>query len=113
MFYLWGYTSAFLVYVGLSYFFPAPETIIQTTIYEDSDVISAGSLHEDKAESDTADEKKTVEVLLFDGWRYARLEADEGVVRGLILGVWLGGIYTILETYALLSFSLPRRTTMT
>ena len=62
MFYFWGFTSAFLVYAGLSHFFPAPETIIPTTIYEDSDVISAGSLHEDKAESDAADEKKTVEV---------------------------------------------------
>lgn len=62
MFYFWGYSSAFLVYAGLSHFFPAPETIIPATIYEDSDVISAGSFDEDKAESEEPNEKKTVEV---------------------------------------------------
>ena len=47
-FYFWGYTSAFLVYAGLSYFFPAPETHISETIYDDGDVISG----EEKADSD-------------------------------------------------------------
>jgi NCS1 family nucleobase:cation symporter-1 len=63
MFYFWGYSSAFVVYAGLSYFFPAPETCVPATIYEDSDVISAGSFHgdgEDRAGSE--DEKKVVEV---------------------------------------------------
>jgi nucleobase:cation symporter-1, NCS1 family len=59
MFYFWGYTSAFVVYAGLSYFFPAEETQIPATIYDDdTDVVSA----EDKGESDTPDEKKTYEV---------------------------------------------------
>jgi NCS1 family nucleobase:cation symporter-1 len=62
MFYFWGYTSAFIVYAGLSHFFPAPETIIPATIYEDSDVISAGSFQEGKAEFDMSDEKKAVAV---------------------------------------------------
>ena len=34
-FYLYGFTSAFLVYAGLSHFFPATETLIESTIYED------------------------------------------------------------------------------
>ncbi|KAB5511713.1 allantoin permease [Coniochaeta sp. 2T2.1] len=49
MFYFWGYASAFLVYAGLSHFFPAPETIVPATIYEGSDVMTAGSFHEDMA----------------------------------------------------------------
>lgn len=62
MFYFWGYSSAFVIYAALSYFFPATETIIPATIYEDSDVASTGSFQEDKAESDTPDEKKTIQV---------------------------------------------------
>ncbi len=58
MFYFWGYTSAFVVYAGLSYFFPAPETKIPATIYDDTDVVSA----EEKADSDTPEEKKGLEV---------------------------------------------------
>ena len=59
MFYFWGYTSAFVVYAVLSHFFPAEETQIPETIYDDdTDVVSA----EDKGESDTPDEKKTYEV---------------------------------------------------
>ncbi len=44
MFYLWGYTSAFVVYSTLSYFFPAQETIIPATIYDDVDIISGASV---------------------------------------------------------------------
>ena len=59
MFYFWGYTSAFVVYSLLSYFFPAPETKIPATIYDDTDIISG----EEKAESDTPDEgKKNLEI---------------------------------------------------
>jgi NCS1 family nucleobase:cation symporter-1 len=58
MFYFWGYTSAFVVYAALSYFFPAEETKIPAAIYEDTDVISA----EDKADSDTHEDKKGLEV---------------------------------------------------
>jgi len=53
MFYFWGYTSAFVVYVVLSYFFPATETQIPATIYDDTDVIS-GEVDKD---SDLPDEK--------------------------------------------------------
>jgi len=55
MFYFWGYTSAFLVYLGLNYFFPAPETQVSEAIYGDEDIISA---EDEKAGSDIADEKK-------------------------------------------------------
>lgn len=53
MFYFWGYTSAFVVYALLSHFFPAPETQIPSTIYDDSDVISG----EADKDSDLPDEK--------------------------------------------------------
>ena len=33
MFYLWGYTSAFLIYWALSHFFPPTETLLTQTIY--------------------------------------------------------------------------------
>lgn len=53
MFYFWGYTSAFVVYALLSHFFPAQETHIPATIYDDSDVISG----EPDKDSDIPDEK--------------------------------------------------------
>lgn len=53
MFYFWGYTSAFVVYVVLNYFWPAPETHIPATIYDDGDVISG----EADKDSDLPDEK--------------------------------------------------------
>jgi nucleobase:cation symporter-1, NCS1 family len=59
MFYFWGYSSAFLVYSLLSYFFPAPETIIPATIFDDTDVISAA---DEKADSDGPEDKKALEV---------------------------------------------------
>jgi NCS1 family nucleobase:cation symporter-1 len=59
MFYFWGYTSAFVVYAALSHFFPAEETKIPATIYDDGDVISGEG---EKADSDTPDEKKGYEV---------------------------------------------------
>jgi NCS1 family nucleobase:cation symporter-1 len=33
--YMWGFTSGFLIYCALSYFFPAPETLITSTIREE------------------------------------------------------------------------------
>ncbi|KAK1753665.1 allantoin permease [Echria macrotheca] len=54
MFYFWGYTSAFVVYSALNYFWPHPETKIPAAIYDDTDVISG----EEKADSDTADYSK-------------------------------------------------------
>jgi len=41
MFYLWGFTSAFVLYSLLGKFFPAEETLIPATIHEDADVLSA------------------------------------------------------------------------
>lgn len=40
-FYIWGFTSAFVIYSALGLIFPATETTIPATIHEDSDVISA------------------------------------------------------------------------
>lgn len=39
MFYIWGFCSAFATYCTLSYFFPAKETLLEKTIYDDTDVI--------------------------------------------------------------------------
>jgi NCS1 family nucleobase:cation symporter-1 len=39
MFYLWGFSSAFVIYVVLSKIFPAEETLIPATIHEDDSVI--------------------------------------------------------------------------
>ncbi len=58
MFYFWGYTSAFVVYVALSYFFPAEETKIPATIYDDGDMISAAG----EEGSDTPEDKGKLEV---------------------------------------------------
>jgi hypothetical protein len=38
-FYLWGFTSAFVIYSLLGTYFPAEETLIPATIYEDLEVI--------------------------------------------------------------------------
>lgn len=56
MFYFWGYTSAFVVYITLSHFFPAPETHVPATIYEDTDVISVAE--DEKGDSELGEEKK-------------------------------------------------------
>ena len=41
MFYIWGFTSAFVIYSVLGKVFPAPETLIEVTIHEDADIISS------------------------------------------------------------------------
>jgi len=38
MFYLYGFTSAFVVYCALSHFWPATETLIPATIHEDIEI---------------------------------------------------------------------------
>ncbi|KAK3319511.1 allantoin permease [Cercophora scortea] len=58
MFYFWGYTSAFVVYSVLNYFFPNPDTKIPTTIYDDEEIVEA----EDKDSDTPVDEKKGSEV---------------------------------------------------
>lgn len=37
--YLWGFTSAWAVYWLLSYWFPATDTLLQVSIYDDVEVI--------------------------------------------------------------------------
>ena len=39
MFYLWGFSSAFVIYCLLSYIWPAPETLTPATIHEDAEVM--------------------------------------------------------------------------
>ncbi len=56
MFYLWGYTSAFLVYSLLCYFFPAQETIIPATIYDDTDIVSTESV--EKSDPEESEKQK-------------------------------------------------------
>ena len=56
MFYFYGYTSAFVVYSALNYFWPYPATKVPATIYDDLEVISAGS---EKGESDSGLNEKT------------------------------------------------------
>lgn len=47
MFYLYGFSSAFAVYVFLSHFFPAKETLIPATIHEDPDATSSVEYKDD------------------------------------------------------------------
>ncbi|KAH8895898.1 allantoin permease [Thozetella sp. PMI_491] len=59
MFYFWGYTSAFVIYSALCYFFPAQETMIAATVFGELDIDSSDSV----AKVDSEDvEKKAVEV---------------------------------------------------
>ena len=39
MFYLWGFTSAFVIYSLLGKFFPAEETFVAATIYDDTEIV--------------------------------------------------------------------------
>lgn len=56
MFYIWGFTSAFVSYIMLSRFFPATETLIDATIPGDVDeVVSA-----EEAGSEGGDEKAAI-----------------------------------------------------
>ncbi len=61
MFYFWGYSSAFVVYSALCYFWPAESTMVAKTIYDDSDDVSSGSM--EKVDSDTPYEKTPVEIV--------------------------------------------------
>ncbi|TVY82355.1 putative permease [Lachnellula suecica] len=68
MFYLYGFTSAFVVYSLLSHFFPAPDTIISATINEEVEVIGGVEYRNDGLStpveagtgSDAGDEKAVV-----------------------------------------------------
>jgi len=59
-FYLYGFTSAFVVYAALSHFFPAKETLIDHNIYEDENI--AGVEYDERSEGNGSvdDEKKAV-----------------------------------------------------
>ena len=59
MFYLWGYTSAFVVYSVLCYFFPAQETYLLVAILDDSHIVSGVSIEKTESETPT---KKVLEV---------------------------------------------------
>ncbi len=58
MFYFWGYSSAFVVYSVLCYFWPPENTMVAHTILGDSDVIAGEAVDEEKGDSDGLDEKK-------------------------------------------------------
>jgi len=55
IFYLWGFTSAFVSYALLSHFFPAHETLIEETI--PGDIPFEESVTDEKANSDDGGEK--------------------------------------------------------
>lgn len=55
MFYFWGYTSAFVVYCALNYFWPEPATMIPATIFDDGESIEGAG---DEASMEGPDEKK-------------------------------------------------------
>jgi len=57
MFYIWGFTSAFVTYVVLSHFFPATETLIPETIHPEDVLIASGG---EEAGSELGDEKKVM-----------------------------------------------------
>lgn len=40
MFYIWGFTSAFLGYWALSYVWPATGTLIDQTVYGDEEIVA-------------------------------------------------------------------------
>ncbi|KAM0498364.1 hypothetical protein ACHAPB_006418 [Verticillium nonalfalfae] len=63
MFYFWGFTSAFVVYVVLSLVFPAKETLIPETIYDDGEVLEGTyGPNERSGDTDSAHEKSPVDV---------------------------------------------------
>ncbi|TAQ89492.1 hypothetical protein B7494_g2156 [Chlorociboria aeruginascens] len=59
MFYLWGFSSAFVIYCVLSKFWPATETLIPKSIYEDEDTVLNGI--EGSDEKDGVSEEGTLE----------------------------------------------------
>ncbi|KAM0275868.1 hypothetical protein ACHAQH_007340 [Verticillium albo-atrum] len=63
IFYFWGFTSAFVVYVGLSYIFPAKETLIPETIYDDGHVLDGmHGANEGAGDTDSVHEKNHVDI---------------------------------------------------
>lgn len=49
--YLWGFTVAFALYSGLSYIWPAKETLISATIHDDTQVVNGVSVYNDGLET--------------------------------------------------------------
>lgn len=63
MFYFWGFGSAFIVYCALSWLFPARETMVEETIYDDGQVLESGhGTDPDGTEYDSSEEKDTERV---------------------------------------------------
>jgi nucleobase:cation symporter-1, NCS1 family len=58
--YIWGFSSAFLVYCVLSHFWPATETLLDATITEHRTIVNGVEVYNDGLEtpSDELDEKK-------------------------------------------------------
>ncbi|CAG8974778.1 hypothetical protein HYALB_00000390 [Hymenoscyphus albidus] len=67
MFYLWGFTSAFLCYAILSHFFPATETIIPETIKEEVEVIGGVEYRNDGFNAPVKIEKGSTRTRSQDG----------------------------------------------
>lgn len=63
MFYFWGFGSAFAVYCTLSWLFPARETQINETIYDDGQILEAAQTPEvDGTEYDSSEEKNAEKI---------------------------------------------------
>jgi hypothetical protein len=63
MFYFWGFGSAFFVYCALSWLFPAPETCVAETIYDDGQILEAAQSPEvGGPEYDSSEEKNNEKV---------------------------------------------------
>jgi NCS1 family nucleobase:cation symporter-1 len=64
MFYIWGFTSAFVSYSLLSHFFPEPATLIEETIPGEA-AFEEVSASEEKADgSDGGDEKTAIKTAI-------------------------------------------------
>lgn len=60
MYYLWGFTSAWVVYWALSRVWPAEETLIKATIHEDENIIVDGTSLEEYSEKNNGFEESIV-----------------------------------------------------
>lgn len=58
--YLWGFASAFVIYSALSKVFPATETLLDATIYEDDDIYDGVEVANDCIQ-DSYEEKGVLE----------------------------------------------------
>lgn len=45
--FMWGFSSGFIIYCTLSYFWPATETLVQTTIYDETQIVDGVLVYND------------------------------------------------------------------